>query len=93
MKILKYAFFALCAFVIFFAPVSDFEIIGYFVIAPLCGLVAYAIFRPIIWWYYPQEFCPNWPYMFDKQRKKYLEQQKQKRNYYRKKFHFGTLEK
>lgn len=92
MKILKFLLIALCVFVVLFAPMSEFEMYGYFVIMPLCGLLAFAISCPIIWWYHPQEFCDDWPYLSDKKRKKYLEQQKEKRNYYRKKYHFGKLE-
>lgn len=92
MKILGNILFVLAILLcLCFMTVDQFLL--YWVMVPIVSIILTVLICIPMWWKKPHWFCSNWPYMFDKQRKKYLEQQKQKRNYYRKKFHFGTLER
>lgn len=85
MKILKtiliVAFLLALGFLI---PWNDFVI--YFVLIPLVSITLAFLIAPILWWFKPHWFNRDWPYLSERQREKYLNEQKEKRERFLKKF-------
>lgn len=90
-KLLIALLLVFCAFVIFFAVPPD-GFLWWILILIIVKLIAGFVIEFLEWWFNPKKSCSNWDYISDKQRKKYLEEQKEKRNKIRKKLGIKKLE-
>ena len=85
MKVLKIILIvALLFFLGCFMPWKESLVYG--VLIPLVSLALAFLIAPVLWWFKPHWFNRDWPFLSERQREKYLNEQKEKRERFLKKF-------
>lgn len=85
MKVLKIILIiALFLFLGCFISWGDY--VTYGILIPLISIIVAVLIAPVLRWFKPHWFNRDWPYLSERQREEYLNEQKEKRERFSKKF-------